>query len=289
MRTDRVPPHLWFVGSAVFHYLGPSFAVLLFALVPVAGVAWLRIASAALVFAIWRCPWRVPGLWTRTIVGPIVILGTILALMNLVFYHAIDRLPLSTVACIEFVGPVALAATGRRTGRNLSAIVLAALGVYLLTGLRVEDSAALVWAFANAALFTLYIVVAHRLASPALAGTPIDRLAAAMLVAAVLITPFGLAAALPAVSRPGLLLAGFGVGIASSVIPYVFDQMAMRRLSRATYALFVALLPATAVVVGALVLAQVPTALELVAVGLVILAIAIHQEAVPKHPHPAPT
>ena len=55
----RPPPHLYFVVSAIFHYLGPAFAVLLFARVEVLGVAWLRIASAALVFALWRRPWRV--------------------------------------------------------------------------------------------------------------------------------------------------------------------------------------------------------------------------------------
>ena len=56
--SQRVPPHAYFVVSAVFHYLGPSFAVLLFARVDVLGVAWLRIASAALIFAAWRRPWR---------------------------------------------------------------------------------------------------------------------------------------------------------------------------------------------------------------------------------------
>ena len=59
MGCARPPPHLYFVVSAIFHYLGPAFAVLLFARVDVLGVAWLRIASAALVFALWRRPWRV--------------------------------------------------------------------------------------------------------------------------------------------------------------------------------------------------------------------------------------
>jgi threonine/homoserine efflux transporter RhtA len=60
-RVDKVPPHLYFVVSAVFHYLGPAFAVLLFARLDVLGVAWLRIASAALIFALWRRPWRPTG------------------------------------------------------------------------------------------------------------------------------------------------------------------------------------------------------------------------------------
>jgi inner membrane transporter RhtA len=68
--TEAVPPHLYFVVSAVFHYLGPAFAVLLFARVEVLGVAWLRIASAALVFAIWCRPWRVLARLDRSARSP---------------------------------------------------------------------------------------------------------------------------------------------------------------------------------------------------------------------------
>src|SRR5215218_1180719 len=91
----EVPPHLPFLVSAVFHYLGPAFAVLLFVRVDVLGVAWLRIAAAALVFAVWRRPWHV--LRHRTVLA----WGGVLALMNCCFYTAIDRLPLATVAAIE--------------------------------------------------------------------------------------------------------------------------------------------------------------------------------------------
>src|SRR6478672_11935058 len=80
MRKRRVPPQLYFVVSAVFHYLGPSFAVLLFARVQVLGVAWLRIASAAVVFALWRRPWRL--LRSRDVLA----WGAVLALMNCCFY-----------------------------------------------------------------------------------------------------------------------------------------------------------------------------------------------------------
>src|SRR6202046_485600 len=84
--ADRLPPHAFFVVSAVFHYLGPSFAVLLFSHVGVLGVAWLRIASAAAIFAVWRRPWRVlihnDGRARILILG----LGVTLALMNSAFY-----------------------------------------------------------------------------------------------------------------------------------------------------------------------------------------------------------
>ena len=83
--TDRLPPHAYFVVSAVFHYLGPAFAVLLFVRVDVLGVAWLRIAAAALVFALWRRPWA--ALRNRLVVA----WGVVLALMNCSFYLEIDR------------------------------------------------------------------------------------------------------------------------------------------------------------------------------------------------------
>src|SRR5207302_5182888 len=132
-RVDAVPPHAYFVGSAIFHYLGPSFAVLLFARVDVLGVAWLRIASAAVVLAAWRRPWRRVRALERDGWALVGALGAVFALMNACFYVAIDHLPLATVAAIEFIGPIGLAVAGARVGRNFAAIAAAAAGVYLLT------------------------------------------------------------------------------------------------------------------------------------------------------------
>src|SRR6188508_3820599 len=123
--ADRVPPHGWFVVSAVFHYLGPAFAVLLFAVVEPLGVAWLRIATAAVVFALWRKPWgRWPELDGRER-RLILAFGATLGVMNGCFYLAIERLPLGTVAAIEFLPVIALAALGARTVRNALALVVA--------------------------------------------------------------------------------------------------------------------------------------------------------------------
>jgi inner membrane transporter RhtA len=102
-----------------------------------------------------------------------------------------------------------------------------------------------------------------------------------MLVAAVVVTPLALWAAVPAVSDPVALLAGIGVGVSSSVIPYVTDQLALARLPRATYALMVSLLPATAVVIGVVVLTQVPGVGETLGVALVVAGVALHREAQP--------
>jgi inner membrane transporter RhtA len=174
---------------------------------------------------------------------------------------------------------IALAALGARTRRNAFALALAVGGVYLLSDVRLEARAlGLAFAFANAVLFALYIVLGHRVARHrAFAG--IDGLAVAMVVAAVLVTPVAAPAAFRALGAPIALLAGVGVGVCSSVVPYVLDQLAMARLARATYSLMVSLLPATATVVGLVVLGQVPTAVDVAGVALVVAGVAIHREA----------
>jgi inner membrane transporter RhtA len=273
-----LPAEGFFVVSAVFHYLGPAFAVLLFARVDVLGVAWLRIVSAAAVFALWRRPWRAflgldPG--AR---GLLLAWGAVFAVMNVCFYVSIDRLPLGTVAAIEFLPVIALAVVGMRTARNLLALALAVGGVYLLTEVRIEgEPVGFLFAFVNAGLFALYIVLAHRVARHS-AMRSLDALGASMLIGAVVVTPIGGLAAAPALVDPIALAAGIGVGISSSVIPYVADQLAMARMARATYALLVSLLPATATLVGVLVLAQLPSRLELAGVGLVVAGVALHRE-----------
>jgi inner membrane transporter RhtA len=279
----RIPPPSFFVVSAVFHYLGPSLAVLLFARLDVLGVAWLRLASAAAVFALWRRPWRAYRELGRGGRQTLLALGLVLAVMNTAFYLAVDRLPLSTVGAIEFGGPVLLAAAGTRTPRNAAALALTTAGVAAVTAIRFTGQPlGFAFAFANCALFMLYIVLGHRIANAAGADHDrpggIDRLGAAMLVAAAAATPWGLGGALPAFGRPVLLLAGAGVGVCSSVIPYVTDQLAMARLTRATFSLMLALLPVFAVVIGAIVLRQLPGVQDIAGIGLVVLGVAIHQE-----------
>jgi inner membrane transporter RhtA len=270
--ANKAPPHAAFLVSAVFHYLGPAFAVLLFVRIDVLGVAWLRIAAAAVVFALWRRPWRAMRHPT------VIAWGAVLALMNCCFYLAIDRLPLATVAAIEFLPVIVLAALGARSAPNLVALALAVAGVYALVDVRLDgEPVGVAFAFANALLFAAYIVLAHRLARAATLSR-IDGLGAAMLVALVVVTPIGGWSAARALVDPVALAAGIGVGVASSVVPYVFDQLAMARLSRAGYSLMVALLPATATVIGVIVLAQVPTRVEALGVALVVGAVALHRE-----------
>jgi inner membrane transporter RhtA len=277
--VTALPPEAFFLVSAVFHYLGPSFAVLLFARVDVLGVAWLRIASAAVIFGIWRRPWRTIRRIDSSGRRVVFAWGAVLAIMNCCFYLAIARLPLGTVAAIEFLPVIVLAAVGSRTGRNMTALALAVIGVFLLTNVVLRgEPLGVVFAFANAVLFAAYITLGHRVAQGG-STAGIDALAAAMLVAAVVVTPIAGLAALPAFGNPAAVLAGIGVGVSSSVIPYVTDQLAMARIKRSTYALLVALLPATATVIGVIVLAQIPSPAEIAGVSLVIAAVGVHRDS----------
>ncbi|MBO0808947.1 MAG: EamA family transporter [Actinobacteria bacterium] len=293
--VTRLPATSYFLTSAVFHYLGPSFAVLLFQHVSVLGVAWLRIASAAVILGLWRRPWRLLRTLRARQRWVLLALGVVLAVMNSVFYLAIDRLPLSTVGAIEFLGTVLLAAAGARTRRNALALALTVTGVAALTAVRLDGQPlGFVFAFANCAGFMLYVVLGHRIATggapdggsaggrgPAGAMTGIDQLAAAMVVAAVVATPVGLPGAIPVFAHPVWLLWGTGVGVCSSVIPYLTDQLAMARLPRATFALMLALLPMFATLIGAVVLGQLPTARDLAGIALVIAGVAVHRARPP--------
>lgn len=277
--AETVPPHAWFGVSAIFHYLGPAFAVLLFPAVGVLGIAWFRIASAALIFAPFTKPWKTIRAADKKTRLLLVGLGVCLATMNTSFYLALDRLPMSLVAAMEFVGTIGVALYGLRTGRNLGALVLAVVGVFILIDVKWStDPLGLFWSALNAALFVGYIVLGHKAAEGGASGG-VERLGAAMAIAFVVLMPIGFAQAVNVFGSPNLVLAGIGVGVCSSVIPYVCDQLAMSRLPRATFALLLALLPASATVIAAIVLAQIPSAKDILGVALVMLGVAVHKSS----------
>ncbi len=286
--SEAVPPHAWFGVSAIFHYLGPAFAVLLFPVVGVLGVAWFRIASAACVFAPFTKPWHT---FKRSTVRERILLATLgacLAVMNSAFYLALDQLPISLVAAIEFVGTIGLALWGLRTGRNSLAFACAIIGVALLIdvpSLLAADGPALnadllglFWAALNGLLFVLYIILGHKISEAGASGG-VERLGAAMMAAFIFVMPIGFLQALDAFGAPLLVLAGMGVGICSSVIPYVCDQLAMACLPRASFALLLSLLPATATIIGLIVLRQIPSVMDILGVALVMIGVAIHKPA----------
>ncbi len=277
--ADAVPPQAWFGVSAIFHYLGPSFAVLLFPAVGVLGVAWFRIAYAAIIFAPFTAPWETIRKADRNGRLLLVGLGLCLAVMNTSFYLALDRLPMSLVAAMEFIGTIGVALYGLRSRRNAFALALAVLGVFILIDVKWStDPLGLFWATLNAAMFVGYIFLGHKAAEGG-ASDGVERLGAAMWVALIILMPFGFMQAMQVFGVIELVLAGIGVGVCSSVIPYICDQLSMSRLPRASFALLLALLPATATIIAAFVLAQIPTVQDITGVFLVMVAVAVHKPA----------
>lgn len=275
--AETVPPQAWFGVSAIFHYLGPSFAVLLFPTIGVLGVAWFRIASAALIFAPFTKPWKVFAEADREGKLLLIGLGVCLAVMNTSFYLALDSLPMSLVAAMEFIGTIGVALYGLRTRRNFLALGLTVAGVFILIDVKwASDPYGLFWAVLNGALFVGYIILGHKAAQGGASGG-VERLGAAMFIAFIVLMPIGFMQAVEAFGALNLVLAGIGVGVCSSVIPYVCDQLAMSRLPRSSFALLLALLPATATIIAAIVLAQIPTSQDILGIALVMVGIAVHK------------
>jgi inner membrane transporter RhtA len=272
-----VPAPLLFVVSGFTQYLGAAVAVGLFATLGAPEVGWWRIVLAAVVLLAWRRPWR--RRWTRRELWVAALFGIVLAAMNIAFYVAIGHLPLGVAVAIEFCGPVAVAAITGRRWQERAAIVVAAAGVVLLAGITLESGMAredvvvgLVAIFAAAACWAGYVVLGKRVAG---GGAGVDGLAVGMAAGALVFAPFFVGSVPAVVTDPGLLGFLLVVAVASSVIPYVLDQVVLRRLGTATFAVLLATLPATAVLVGALVLRQVPTWPELIGLVLVSGAIAM--------------
>lgn len=281
---DRVPAPLLFVFSGLTQYAGAAVAVGLFARLGAPDVGWWRIALAALVLVVWRRPWR--RTWTRRDLAWSVVFGVVLAAMNIAFYVAIDHLPLGTAVAIEFCGPVAVAAVTGRTWRERVAIVVAGAGVVLLAGVTLESGLprddvviGLGAILAAAACWAAYIVLGRRVAR---AGSGVDGLAVGMAAGSLLFAPFFVGSSGSVVLDPALLVLLLVVAVCSSVVPYGLEQVVLRHLSAATFAVLLALLPATAAIIGAVMLRQVPTWPELVGLVLVSGAIAMTARGAPR-------
>lgn len=305
----RVPAPALFVVSGLAQYGGAAVAVALFAVLPSPTVAWLRIAASALVLLAWRRPWR--ARWTRADLGAAAAFGVVLAAMNVSFYVAIEVLPLGTAVAIEFLGPVAVAAVTGRTWRERLGIVVAAVGVVALAGVELttggEDSVrGLVAIGIAAACWAGYILLGRRVAQGArgaVAPVPGDRprpdgitsLAVGMTAGALVGAPFLAGAAAPVLGDARLAAAVLGIAVLSSVVPYAIEQVVLRRVTSATFAVLLAMLPATAAVVGAVALRQWPHGWEVVGLACVTLAIVLTatrrapgEPAPPARPAPAP-
>ena len=272
-RAAAVPAPALFMISGVSQYLGAALAVGLFSAMPATTVAWWRVLVAAVLLVLWRRPWR--RRWTVRTAAASVLFGVVLAGMNLLFYVAIDHLPLGTAVSLEYLGPVAVAAVAGRGPRVRVAIVIALLGVLSISGLGLDWSdpgtgVGVAAALAAGAAWSVYIVLGRRIAA---GRSGLDSLAVAMAAGALVFAPVAAGSAGEALASPSLLLAVVGVGVLSSFLPYAVDQVALTRLSAPTFALLTALLPATSLLVGLVVLGQVPTLGE--ALGLVLISVAV--------------
>jgi inner membrane transporter RhtA len=270
-----VPAPLLFILSGLTQYLGAALAVGIFGTIAASTVAWLRIAVAAVVLLLWRRPWR--SRFTRQDLRTAVVFGVVLGVMNVAFYIAIDHLPLGTAVSIEFLGPVAVAALTGRGWRDRVGIAIAAVGVVLLAGVSLDTGPdaviGLVAIGVAAACWAAYILLGRRVARAATGG--ITGLSVAMAAGAVVLAPFLAGGAGPVLHDPRLAALVVGIAVCSSVIPYALEQVVLRRVRAATFAVLLAMLPATAAVIGALMLQQVPHGLEVVGLLLVSGAIVL--------------
>lgn len=265
-------------------YGGAGLATWLFPYAGPGGTAWLRTLVGAVALVAWRRPWR--ERWPRRRLALAVVFGAALAVMNTAFYVAIDHLPLGAAVAVEFTGPVAVAAATGRGWRERLAIVPAALGVLLLADVAVDrldhhDAVVGLTAVGVAATaWAAYILLGRRVAvgGPD-AASGVTTLAVAMSCGALLSAPPFAADAvrgLAAAPQPGVAaLAAVGVGVLSSVVPYALDQVVLRRVGTATYSVLLALLPATAALVGVVVLRQSPRLVEVVGLACVTVAIVL--------------
>jgi inner membrane transporter RhtA len=246
-------------------------AVLLFHSVQPAGLAWLRSLFAAIVLCAWRRPWQTT--WTRSRLATAAAFGIVLCLVNVTFYLAIARLPLGTAVAIEFVGPVAVAAIGSRRRRDFAGLLLLVAGVGLLSGVNVSGSPeGVALALVAGVGWAGYIVLGHRLARAA-ELRPQDGLASGLAIGAIVLAPFFAARTGPVFEHLSVFLRAALVAVASNVVPYSLEQIAMRRLTRPRFAVMLALLPATATLMGIVVLGQLPTAADAGGIAMVIGAI----------------
>lgn len=271
---DRFGPVALVVAAGVSVQFGAALAVMIMPRAGAAGVVTLRLAAAALVLLL-VCRPKVRG-YTRADWGTVVAFGVAMAGMNGLFYQSIDRIPLGPAVTLEVLGPLALSVIASRRLVNLLWAGLALGGVVLLSGhgggglgFGSLDPLGAAFAVGAGAMWAVYIVFSARTGRR---FPQADGLALAMAVAAVISLPLGVAQAGSALLLPSTLALGLGVAVLSSVLPYTLELLALRRLPAPTFAILMSLEPAIAATAGFLVLHQAMSALDAVAIALVIAA-----------------
>ena len=255
---------------------GTSLAKGLFPFVGAEGTTTYRLVfSTLLLMAFWR-PWR--RAWTWADVPILVLFGATLGLMNLLFYNAIKTVPFGLAIAVEFTGPLAVALWSSKKPLDFVWIVLAVAGMGLIlplgntmgAGLQTSaiDPVGIAYALGAGACWAVYIVVGQRVADRIGAfATPMG-----MLVAALLVTPVGISVAGSSLLNPEWMLAGLGIALLSSAIPYSLEMYSLKHLPKQTFSILLSLEPAVGALAGWLVLSEQLSTQQLGAIGLIMAA-----------------
>ena len=266
-RPSGTLPLAALMASLVSQNLGAAIAKSLFPVVGVEGMTALRIGlSALLLLAFWR-PWRTPV--ARRDIVDVVIYGAMLGGMNLCIYHAFGRIPIGIATAIETTGPLVVVLAASRRALDVAWVALALAGLVLLLPLasdRPLDPIGLLFAFGAAASWALYIVFGKRVSGLA-SGQAVSL---GMLVAALFAVPIGIAHAGAAMLVPTTLLAGLGVALLSSAVPYSLEMAALRNMPRHVFGILVSATPAVGAACGAVVLGERLSAWQWLAITCII-------------------
>jgi inner membrane transporter RhtA len=264
-----VPPVLLVIVAICSVQFGAAIAKGLFDEVGVAGTVFLRVLFAALaLMVVFRPSLRVPS---RRTLRLLVLFGIVLAAMNLSFYASLERIPLGVAVTLEFVGPLWVAVAGSRSAVDLIWVGLAALGIVLLSdfGSGGLDLLGAALALLAGGFWAAYIVLTAQVGRVFEGG---DGLALAMVVAALALTPLGVARGGAELAEPAVLAVALGVALLSSAIPYTLEMEALRRMPTGVFGVLMSLEPGAAALAGFIVLGEDLSAREIVAILLVVAA-----------------
>jgi inner membrane transporter RhtA len=264
---DRVPaPGLVLVGIASVQ-VGAAFATKLFGHLRPGGTVLVRVLFAAVVLcAIWRPRLRA---YTLAELRLAALFGLVLALMNLTFYEALGRIHLGIAVTLEFLGPLGVALVGSRTRLDVVWTLMAAAGVALLGGFGSANLTGVLLAVTAGGFWAAYILLNARVGRTFSGG---GGLAIAMAIGTLPLLPVGIAEAGARLLHPSYLAAGFAVALLSSVVPYSVELEALRRIRPQLFGVLMSMEPAMAALAGLVVIGQDLSAVDVLAIGLVITA-----------------
>ena len=276
--SGRVAPFV-LIASGIIQYVGAAIAVSLFAHANSVSVGWGRLLTACIMLGLWRRPWprTSSGAFDWRTLRTSALFGLMLASMNITFYLAIERIALGTTVALEFLGPVALAALTGRGWKVRTGIGFALAGVFLISwvGVDISDRSVQIgvfWALVAGGFWAFYMWMGRKIAT---SGNPLDGLTLGIAAGVLAYAPIAAPGFAPILGSWKLLGLMFLVGLCSSVIQNGLDQVIMKALPPARFALLNSLLPAISLGVGLVTMGQIPTWGEAAGLACVTVAVAL--------------